>query len=258
MATSNCRQNGGGVVEVKNVASSGAMLSLVEATLEEKWNGVAGNGLDATMEVAYGSCASGEEVKGMAHILGEGERGHACLMRKKKPHCEEGNIRRECRRMLIWSRAVACLCTLQSILGVLQLPRHSGLQEERFYRLNLRFHQPKFTKMIRIGKRGLELLNYAEKSADATPERPSTCWGWAPFSAVVFAFDSLWGSGCPFWTFFRSFLGFFTLSEPLPCVWSGETPRQWLCKAVEATTIIGDDVPLEQALEIEEDPAPSA
>ncbi|KAG2410515.1 uncharacterized protein HKW66_Vig0011800 [Vigna angularis] len=45
------------------------------------------------------------QVKGMTHILGEGERGHMCLMRKKKPRCEEGNVRRECRQRLIWPRA---------------------------------------------------------------------------------------------------------------------------------------------------------
>ncbi|WVZ19700.1 hypothetical protein V8G54_007022 [Vigna mungo] len=96
-----------------------------------------------------------------------------------------------------------------------------------------------------------------------------------PFSAVAFIFDSLWGSGCPFWTFFRSFWRVFDPSGAIgegiqaalslevystvmdqPCVWSGETPRQWLCKAVEATTTVGDEVPLEP-LETEEDPTPS-
>ena len=41
------------------------------------------------------------------------------------------------------------------------------------------------------------------------------CGARAPFSVVAFGFDSLWGSGCPFGTLFRSFWGFLTLPEPL-------------------------------------------
>ncbi|WVY90540.1 hypothetical protein V8G54_036054 [Vigna mungo] len=88
VATSNRLQNGGGAVDLERrdvVFSGGYAWIPIWGLVEEKWNGVTGNGLDATMDVA-GNCASGE---GYGSHIGRRRKGAYVLDEE-----EEASLRR--------------------------------------------------------------------------------------------------------------------------------------------------------------------
>ncbi|WVZ14748.1 hypothetical protein V8G54_012314 [Vigna mungo] len=100
-----------------------------------------------------------------------------------------------------------------------------------------------FTKGPKTNYEGVSSSKFYRKSAEFT--LGASKWRWAPFPAVfqqkftlgavvlgVFDPSGAIGEGLQA----ALSLEVYSVVRDQPCVWSGETPRQWLCKVVKATT----------------------